>query len=82
MLSPRNFARQVGLSYNQVLIMCKNGEIKSVKSPRGHFKIPEIELNKFIEKDSYISIEKIEELIRENERLNIKIEQLKKILDM
>lgn len=82
MLTPRNFAKQTGLSYNQVLTMCKDGEIATVKSPRGHFKIADTELDKYIKNDSYISKEDYEKVIRENENLRATISQLKKILDM
>lgn len=82
MLTPRNFAKQTGLSYNQVLLMCKEGDIATVKSPRGHFKIADTELDKFIKNDNYISKEKYEALVRENENLRTTISQLKKILDV
>ncbi|AGK99035.1 hypothetical protein [Clostridium pasteurianum] len=80
MLTPRNFANKTGLSYNQVLTMCKEGELKTVKTNRGHFKISDIELDKFIKNDNCISKEKYEELIRENEKLKSTLEQLKKYI--
>ncbi|MFT8313216.1 MAG: DNA-binding protein [Clostridium sp.] len=81
MLTPRNFANKTGLSYNQVLEMCKDGELKTVRTNRGHFKISDIELDKFIKNDNYISKEKYEELIRENEKLKFSLAQLKKYVE-
>jgi excisionase family DNA binding protein len=78
MLTPRNFANKTGLSYNQVLTMCKDGELKTVRTNRGHFKISDIELDKFVKNDNFISREDYEKIVRENEKLRNTIEQLKK----
>lgn len=78
MLTPREFASKTGLSYNQVLHMCKSNELKNVTTTRGHFKITDAELNKFIKKEDYVSKEEYEILIRENEKLKNTIKQLKK----
>lgn len=80
MLTPKNFAKKSGLSYDQVLIMCKSGKIVAVKSNGGHFKIFEKELNKFISNNdvAQVTIEDYEKVVRENEKLKIVIAQIKK----
>lgn len=76
MLTPRNFASKSGLSYNQVLSMCKSSELKTVRTNRGHFKIADKELDRFIRNDSYISKEDYEKLIRKNESLTTTLRQV------
>jgi excisionase family DNA binding protein len=77
MLSPQVFARQAGLSYQQVLHMCKFNQIEAVKTSGGHFKIPEKELDKFFKPNGYVSKEEYERVIRENEKLKTILEQAK-----
>lgn len=76
MLTPRIFASKSGLSYNQVLSMCKSGELKVVKTNRGHFKILDKELDRFVKNDSCISKEDYESLIRKNENLTTILKQV------
>jgi excisionase family DNA binding protein len=77
MLSPQTFAQKTGLSYGQVLLMCKKKEINTVVSPGGHFKIPEKELERFIKNEDYVSKEDYEKVVRENERLKTLLKQVK-----
>lgn len=81
MLSPQKFAEKTGLSYGQVLIMCKAGEINSIRSQKGHFKILEKELDQFTKSNDYISREKYENIVRENERLRNTIRQFQKYVE-
>lgn len=80
MFTPRKFAKETGLSYNQVLNMCKNEQLKAIKTNKGHFKIPEIELSKFTRNDEVITKEEYLEVVRENERLKNTIIQLKNFI--
>lgn len=77
MLSPQQFAKETGLSYNQVLQMCKTKEINALETEGGHFKIPPKELDKFKNSD-YVTREEYLKVIRENEKLRTMIEQFKK----
>ena len=77
MLSPQVFADKTGMSYQQVLTMCKTGELEAIKTDGGHFKIFASELDKFLNKKDFISRESYEEVLRENERLKTMIAQLK-----
>lgn len=76
MLSPQQFAKETGLSYNQVLQMCKTKEINVLETEGGHFKIPPKELDRFKNSD-YVTKEEYLKVIRENERLRTMIEQFK-----
>lgn len=81
MLSPQKFAEISGLSYEQVLNMCKNNDINAIKTAGGHFKIPEKELDKFKENDNYVSKEDYIKLLKENERLKTILEQFKSFVE-
>ncbi|MCY6958831.1 DNA-binding protein [Clostridium brassicae] len=76
MFSPQKFAKECGLSYNQVLQMCKTKEINALETEGGHFKIPPKELDKFKNSD-HVSKDEYLKVIRENERLRTVIEQFK-----
>ncbi|WP_315117913.1 DNA-binding protein [uncultured Clostridium sp.] len=76
MLSPQQFGKECGLSYQQVLQMCKAKEINALETEGGHFKIPPKELDKFKNND-YVSKKEYLEVIRENERLRVIISQFK-----
>ncbi|EHN15806.1 helix-turn-helix domain-containing protein [Clostridium sporogenes] len=76
MFSPQSFAKETGLSYNQILQMCKTKEINALKTEGGHFKIPPKELERFREHD-YVTKEEYLKVIRENEKLKTMIEQFK-----
>lgn len=76
MLSPQQFAKETGLSYQQVLQMCKAKEINALETEGGHFKIPPKELDKFKNSD-YVTREEYLKVIRENEKLRTMIEQFK-----
>lgn len=65
----------------QVLQMCKIGEIETIKTEGGHFKIPEKELAKFKKPVEYISKGEYEEIVRENERLRTLLLQAKAWFD-
>ncbi len=77
MFSPQRFSREAGISYNQVLHMCKSGDLDTIKTDGGHFKIPEKELIKYKKPEEYVSKEEYEEVIRENERLKTMLLQAK-----
>lgn len=77
MLTPQVFAKQTGLSYSQVLHMCKSNQIEAVETTGGHFKIPEKELEKYKPNNEYVSKEEYERVIRENEKLKTILEQAK-----
>lgn len=81
MLSPKKFAEKAGLSYEQVLNMCKKGEIDAIKTTGGHFKIAEKELNKFKQDSTYVSKEEYMKVIRENERLKTLLLQTKNFIN-
>lgn len=76
MLSPQKFAKEAGLSYQQVLQMCKAKEINALETDGGHFKIPEKELDRFRNCD-YVTKEEYLKVVRENERLKTMIAQFK-----
>lgn len=77
MITPQNFSKATGISYNQILKMCKSGELETVRSEGGYYKIFDCELEKFLTKKDFISKESYEEILRENERLKTMIRQLK-----
>lgn len=77
MLSPQMFAKQSGLSYQQVLHMCKLKQIDAVETAGGHFRIPEKELEIFKPNDEYVTRAEYERVIRENEKLRTILEQAK-----
>lgn len=76
MLSPQNFAKESGLSYQQVLQMCKSKEISALKTEGGHFKIPPKELDKF-KNSNYVTKDEYLKVVRENERLRVILTQCK-----
>ncbi|EDS78278.1 hypothetical protein CBC_0721 [Clostridium botulinum C str. Eklund] len=76
MLTPQQFAKETGLSYQQVLQMCKTKEINALETEGGHFKIPPKELDKFTNSD-YVSKDEYLKVIRENERLKVILTQCK-----
>lgn len=81
-ISPKDFSQISSLSYDQVLVMCKKGEIKALKSPGGHFKIfsQEIERLTSSKDNDYITKEEYMKVVRENERLKITLENIKSLL--
>lgn len=79
MLSPQNFAKESGLSYQQVLQMCKSKEINALKTEGGHFKIPPKELDKF-KNSNYVTKEDYLKIVKENERLRTLMDQFKKYI--
>lgn len=76
MFSPQQFAKEWGLSYQQILQMCKTKEIDAIETEGGHFKIPPKELDRFKNKD-YVTKEEYLNVVRENEKLKTMITQLK-----
>lgn len=77
MLTPQQFAKETGLSYSQVLQMCKTKEINALETEGGHFKIPPKELDRFKNND-YVTKEEYLRVVRENERLKTMLHQFKK----
>lgn len=76
MYSPQKFSDKTGLSYEQVINMCKSNEIESYRTPGGYFKIPDKELSKFLKED-FISKEEYMRVVRENEKLKTILIQFK-----
>lgn len=80
-ISPKVFSEEVNLSYDHVLRMCKLGEIETVKTQGGHFKIPVREIKRFTEaSQEYITKADYELVVRENERLRLQLEQIKLLI--
>ncbi|SQB33619.1 helix-turn-helix domain-containing protein [Clostridium cochlearium] len=79
MLSPQQFAKETGLSYHQVLQMCKIKEINALSTEGGHFKIPPKELDRFKNSD-YVTEEQYLEVVRENEKLKTVIKNCMNLL--
>jgi excisionase family DNA binding protein len=80
MFSPQEFAKRTGLSYTQVLYMCKKNEIEAIRTRGGHYKIPESQIAKFKAPQEFITREQYEETVRENERLKTIINEFIKSL--
>ena len=80
-ISPKEFSKKTNLSYDLVLRMCKLEEIQAVKTKGGHFKIPFMEVDRFIKpQQEYITKADYEAVVRENERLKLQIEQIRILL--
>ena len=69
MLNPKEFAVKTGLSYNQVLTMCKSKELEAIKTRGGHYKIPEIAAAKYTSNTELYTKEEYQKVVKENERL-------------
>ena len=50
MLSPREAALRLGISYPTIKQWLYRGKVKAVKTPGGHYRIPEAELDEFLHK--------------------------------
>ena len=50
MLSPREAALRLGISYPTIKQWLYRGKLKAVKTPGGHFRIPEAELDEYLHK--------------------------------
>ena len=50
MLSPREAALRLGISYPTIKQWLYRGKLKAVKTPGGHYRIPEAELDEFLHK--------------------------------
>jgi molybdopterin-binding protein len=50
MLSPRDAALRLGISYPTIKQWLYRGKLKAVKTPGGHYRIPEAELDEFLHK--------------------------------
>jgi molybdopterin-binding protein len=50
LLSPRDAALRLGISYPTIKQWLYRGKLKSVKTPGGHYRIPEAELDEFLHK--------------------------------
>lgn len=82
MKTPQQFGKAIGISYNQVLKMCKSGELETIESDGGYFKIFDCELDKFVAKKDFISKEEYEAILRENEMLKEKLRGIIKIANI
>lgn len=82
-LTPKEFGEETGMTYQNVLNLCRNKEIETITTVHGRrFLIPNSAMLKFKGGNSnFVSIEKYEEVVRENERLKIVLEQFKSILN-
>jgi predicted site-specific integrase-resolvase len=76
MYSPQKFSKKIGFSYEQVINMCRSGKVESFRTPGGHYKIPDKELDKFLNPD-FISRDEYMKVVRENEKLKTILNQLK-----
>src|SRR5579875_3450023 len=50
LLSPREAALRLGISYPTIKQWIYHGKLKAVKTPGGHYRIPEPELDRFLHK--------------------------------
>lgn len=50
MITPRQAAMRLGISYPTIKQWIYNGKLKAVKTPGGHYRIPEAELDRFLHK--------------------------------
>ncbi|HTW45722.1 MAG TPA: helix-turn-helix transcriptional regulator [Acidobacteriaceae bacterium] len=50
MLTPRQAALRLGISYPTIKQWIYHGKLKTVKTPGGHYRIPEAELDRFLHK--------------------------------
>lgn len=50
MITPRQAALRLGISYPTVKQWIYNGKLKAAKTPGGHYRIPEAELDRFLHK--------------------------------
>ncbi len=50
LLSPREAALRLGISYPTIKQWLYRGKLKAVKTPGGHYRIPEAELDEFLHK--------------------------------
>lgn len=50
MITPRQAALRLGISYPTIKQWIYNGKLKAAKTPGGHYRIPEAELDRFLHK--------------------------------
>lgn len=50
LLTPRQAALRLGISYPTIKQWIYHGKLKNVKTPGGHYRIPEAELDRFLHK--------------------------------
>lgn len=78
LISPVEFAKKTGISYEVARSLCLEGKIKHEVTSGNHIKIYSSEVDRFNgKKEDYVSKEDYEAVIRENERLKAFISQLK-----
>ena len=53
MLSPREAALRLGISYPTIKQWLYRGKVKAVKTPGGHYRIPEDELDEFLAEEPF-----------------------------
>ncbi len=81
-LSPVEFADKTGENYEFIRELCRKGVLKNEVTTGKHIKIYSTELEKFLNKNKdFVSKEEYESVIRENERLRLFINQLKKFIE-
>lgn len=79
-LTPKKFAGMAGENYELILELCKKGSLKAERTEGGHYKIYKTELEKYTRyQEDFITREKYESVIRENEMLKEKIRQIAKM---
>jgi len=66
MLTPKEVALNIGVSYWTVLRMIKKGELKALRTPGGHYRIPIHVLNQQLIHSQHIKLDKEKSQIAEN----------------
>ena len=64
LLTPREAARLIGISYSTIKQWILNGKLKTIKTPGGHHRIAEISLRPFLAKDRMKSVSESRERYR------------------
>ncbi|MBS4959153.1 MAG: DNA-binding protein [Clostridium sp.] len=82
-ITPKKFSELTGENYELILDLCKKGSIKCERTDGGHYKIYKTEFEKFNSSSAdYISKERFEAILRENEMLKERLRQIIKIADL
>ncbi len=81
-LTPAQFAKETGESYDLILSLCKGGNLKCEITKGGHYKIYKTEIDIYKTEKDYISKEDYEAVVRENEKLKSFIKQLKATIEL
>ncbi|GAA0816367.1 DNA-binding protein [Clostridium tertium] len=82
-ITPKKFSELTGENYELILDLCKKGSIRCERTDGGHYKIYKTEFEKFNSSSAdYISKERFEAILRENEMLKERLRQIIKIADL